>query len=63
VIGADPRPVVAVAEMVLPCAAVELSFAANTPLPLVVPLALGLNPFPEPVEATVTEAPLIRLLN
>ncbi len=63
VIPADPSPVVAVAEMVFPCATVELSFAANTPLPLVVPVAEGVKALLVPVDATVTEAPPIRLLN
>src|SRR5262249_61735229 len=53
----------AVAEIVFPCATVELSFVANTPLPLDAPLAAGLKPLPVPVALTVTLAPLTGLLN
>ena len=49
-----------VAETVLPSATVDVSTLVNTPLLLVVPLALGVNTLLEPVEATVTDAPLIR---
>jgi hypothetical protein len=52
----------AVAEIVLPCAAVELKVVVKTPLPMVVPDE-GLNVLPEPLDAGVTVAPLMRLLN
>ena len=52
-----------VAEMVLAWATVELSFAAKTPLPFVEPVAEGLKALDEPLALSVTEAPLIRLLN
>src|SRR5881394_2721263 len=58
-----PSPVVAVAEIVLACAVVELSLVVNTPRALDEPLAAGLNPLFKPVELTVTVAPLITLLN
>src|SRR6266511_1007986 len=48
-----------VAEMVLAWATVELSFAAKTPLALVVPVADGLKALDEPLALSVTETPLI----
>src|SRR5579859_6013784 len=53
----------AVAEIVFPCATVELTLVANTPLAFDVPLAAGLKPFPVPVELTTTFAPLTRFPN
>src|SRR5256885_4337146 len=53
----------AVAEIVFASALVELSFVANMPLALDVPLAAGLKPFPVPVALTTTFVPLTGLLN
>jgi hypothetical protein len=63
VIAPPPNPVVAVAEIVLAWATVELSLAAYTPLAFDEPLAAGLNALPVPVELSVTVAPLTGLLN
>src|SRR5262245_20188368 len=63
VIGPPPNAVVADAEIVFPCATVELSLAAYTPSALDAPLAAGLNVLAVPVEPSVTVAPLTRLLN
>jgi hypothetical protein len=52
----------ALAEIVFPWATVELKVVVNTPLPFVVPDE-GFNVLPVPVEAGVTLALLITLLN
>ena len=52
----------AVAEIVLACATVELNFVAKIPLAFDVLDALGLNTLLDPDTVTVTDEPLIRLL-